>query len=353
MWRWCRGRHEQRAGSEPELSHDGRCSDGDRAGGRGSQGAQCARDDRGRRSRRQRAGNFCDDRCGSHIYDQQRHRRSRRARGRQHSALGRGGGRESGDRRVPVLRGKRVLDANCEPDRAVTFQSARIQSAGRPAVWRAVFVVGVLGRRATRQRRPTRAQAVAARSLGGSGRLALVQERDRRRWHRRDLRRLVLGRPQYHRHRHRFRRIDRGRGQFRFCGADRHPRRSHHGRRQDPALCRLGGDREQSCHGATIGEPSAWDVGQPARCRCPFRHSGIRLRARPRIGVHGQERIHARRCGGRSALRVALRYRRPCPHGGVGDSRQRPGYCQSRTRADSSSDGLGGAGYDRGRRHQR
>ena len=243
MWRRCRGRHEQRTDSEPERSHGGRGSDGDRAGGGGSQGAQCARDHRGCRPRRQRAGNFCDDRCGFHVYDQQRHRRSRRARGRQHSALGCGGGRESGDRGVPVVRGKRVLDANCKPDRAVTFQSARIQSAGRAAVWRAVLIVGVLGRCATRERRPTRTQAVAARPLGGSGRHALVQERDRRRWHRRDLRRLVLGRPQYLRHRHRFRRIDRGRGQLRFCGADRRSRRSHHGRRQDSALCRLRGDR--------------------------------------------------------------------------------------------------------------
>ncbi len=75
----------------------------------------------------------------------------------------RGGDREGGHRRLSLFGRQRLLLADCEPDRAGAFQSARRVSAGRPAVRRAVQPACMLRPDAQLQWRRVRASARSAR----------------------------------------------------------------------------------------------------------------------------------------------------------------------------------------------
>ena len=149
---------------QPDRADGRRCAAGDRAGGGGGRRARGEGDDRRRRSRRQRACGVQDERCA------RRRSRSRRARGvdgrsreAQYSAERACGDLESSDRRVPVVRGQRVLDAHGEPDHSAELQSGRSESAVGAAVRRAVQPVVVLGRQSASDGRHHRPEARSAR----------------------------------------------------------------------------------------------------------------------------------------------------------------------------------------------
>ena len=94
---------------------------------------------------------------------------------------------EGDHRRVPVVRGQRVLDAHGEPDHPAELRSGRGESAVGAAFRRPVQPAVVLRRQPARDRGHDRSEALAARACRGPGRPAALQERHgrRRRRHRR------------------------------------------------------------------------------------------------------------------------------------------------------------------------
>ena len=153
-----------------------------------------------------------DERRGADVHDHVGHRRHRRPRGHQRPAVGAGGHRQGRHRRVPVVGGQCVLDADGEPDHPAEFQSRREQPALGPAVRRAVQPAVVLGSQSARHGRHHRPEAFAAGARRRSRRPAAVQERHARRRRGRDRRRAsIRSTLDIHDQRHRRRRADRRR----------------------------------------------------------------------------------------------------------------------------------------------
>jgi hypothetical protein len=327
----------QRAG---QRAHRRRRAQGHRASGRRGPGPRGRGDDRRGRPGGQRARRLPHERRPAQVRHPERAGRLGRARrDTRHPPVGGRRDRQGHHGCVPLVVRQRLFDAHGEPDRAAILPAGRGLGALGAAVRRAVLPALLLGRGPQRDARHRGTQALAARALGRSGRLAALQERHRGRRHRGHGRRDLRAGPHHHRHRPGHRRADRRRRYLRFRRARRHPRRTHHGGRQDLPLRRFRIDRFQP--GAGSGVRLAARIARPrrrlqrrlGRRRRGLRHAGLRLpRGRRRLRLAGC--LHAGRLGQRGALSATGRRRKrravpgrslANPGGGHPDREPRPG----------------------------